>query len=458
MANLPIVPAGSSYLYRQLQALYRRLFSGNSKENELGSALTTLESLQSQIKSAGGDLDRNKRASLLKAARILVQTLEKPEEAVFRQSFETHTHSLCIRLAVDLRIFHILVARDGQPITSNELAAQCAAEELFIARIMRILTSLSYASESGSIPPSYLATPLSKACTIPHLEAYIVHTYEHAARATLSMPAYFKLHGYKSPTDGSNGPFQYALGTKLPYFDYLHADPVKSDRFNICMNGNKGTRRHWVDWYPVDTLLESFDQQQKAEEEQDAKVAAAEEQVFLVDMGGGNGKHLQVLLRKFPQVSGHLVLQDLPGTIKVLQQDSDDNLMDKGIRPMVHDIFSPQPLKGAKTYYTHFLLHDFPDDKCREMLQHVAASMTPGGYSRLLLNEIVLPSTDCASFFAAADITMMAVLAGMQRTKEQWVELVESAGLTVTQVWKSPDEGDFEGIVEAIVGNNAGKE
>lgn len=327
---------------------------------------------------------------------------------------------------------------------------------------MRVLTALDYAAESSE--SSYIATALSKAATIPHLEAYIVHTYENAAKSTMRMPEYFRSRGYKSPTDGSDGPFQFAQETSLPYFDYLHADPVRSDRFNICMNGNKGLRRHWVDWYPVQNELLN---------------RSREGEVLLVDMGGGNGKHLEVFLRKFPgETKGRLILQDLPGTIKALAG------LDEGIRPMVHDIFEAQPVKGrhlpppplsltftlsipfavlamiltdtviktgAKAYYTHFLLHDFPDDKCRDMLRHVASSMEPG-YSRILLNEIVLPSVACPSFFAAADITMMAVLAGQQRTKEQWVKLVESAGLTVVKVWKSPDVGDFEGIVEAMVG------
>lgn len=143
------------------------------------------------------------------------------------------------------------------------------------------------------------------------------------------MPEFFKEHGYNCPTDGKKGPFQYAQNTTLGYFEYLHQDPVKMNRFNVCMTGNKGLRRHWVEWYPVrDHLLPSSD------------FLSDPDEVFLVDMGGGKGHHIEAMLSRLPETSGHLILQDLPGTI--------DNLkgLNPGIHPMVHDIFSPQPVLG----------------------------------------------------------------------------------------------------------------
>lgn len=139
------------------------------------------------------------------------------------------------------------------------------------------------------------------------------------------------MHGYNSPTDGKNGPFQYAQNTNLGYFDYLHQDPVKIKRFNLCMTGNKGLRRHWVDWYPVrERLLESSQ----------AEILSNADDTFLVDMGGGKGHHLEAMLSRLPELSGRLILQDLPGTIDTLEG------LNSGIRAMVHDIFSPQPVLG----------------------------------------------------------------------------------------------------------------
>lgn len=42
---------------------------------------------------------------------------------------------------------------------------------------------------------------------------------------------------------------------------------------------------------------------------------------------------------------------------------------------------------------------------------------------------------------------MMSVLAGEERTKSEWNDLLQSVGLHVTRIWVSPDGGDAEGII-----------
>jgi len=258
-------------------------------------------------------------------------------------------------------------------------------------------------------------------------------SYEASARSCNRMPEYFKTHGYKNPTDELNGPSQYALGTNLHFFEYLHQDPVKAERFNTCMTGSKAGLRFWFEWFPVaEHLLNPF-----------KNSPDASSTPFLVDLGGGIGLHVKRLLEAFPAAEP-LVLQDLPGTIVKVQD------VDSRIQPMVHDFFTPQPVKGAYLYYTRLVLHDWPDQRCRDLLRATAAAMKPG-FSRLLLNETIIPEKGCPPLLAAADITMMSLLAGMERTKKQWVGLVESAGLRVAKIWHSPDFRDLEGVIEVEV-------
>ncbi|KAL9610615.1 MAG: hypothetical protein Q9167_004689 [Letrouitia subvulpina] len=296
-------------------------------------------------------------------------------------------------------------------------------------RIMRVITAINYAAEAGE--RSYIATPLTNAITIPALEACVVHSSEHAAAVSIAMPTYFAEHGYQSPTDRMNGPFQHALHTSLSYFDFLHSDERKMRNFNNFMAGSRGARKHWTEWFPVrDVVLRDLN-------------TLNIHTKLLVDMGGGKGHDLARFLKEFPEATGRLVLQDLPGTVATMED------LGSGIDVQSHNLFTAQPVRGAKAYYTHFLLHDFPDPQARAILEHCRDAMTPG-YSRLLLNESILPERNCPAFFAAADITMMAVLAGMKRSKTQWLSLVESAGLKVVQTWESPEAGDFEGVIEAI--------
>lgn len=72
------------------------------------------------------------------------------------------------------------------------------------------------------------------------------------------------------------------------------------------------------------------------------------------------------------------------------------------------------------------------------------------GYSKILLNEAIMPGKNCGSWFGAADINVMAILGGMQRTQNQWVDLLQSVDLEVVKIWNSPHQGD-EAIIEAML-------
>lgn len=79
-------------------------------------------------------------------------------------------------------------------------------------------------------------------------------------------------------------------------------------------------------------------------------------------------------------------------------------------------------------------MHDWPDEDCQTILRNIAASMTPG-YSKLLMNENVIPDKGADWQATALDIVMMADFASKERTERQWHKLVESAGLRVVKIW-----------------------
>ena len=104
--------------------------------------------------------------------------------------------------------------------------------------------------------------------------------------------------------------------------------------------------------------------------------------------------------------------------------------------------------QGARVYFTHFVLHDWPDHKCAAILRNIMAVMKPG-YSKLLLNESILPNTGCASLWACGDILLMGELAGLKRSRRHWTELLTSVGLVDIKFWDSPD--GVEGVIEASI-------
>ena len=71
--------------------------------------------------------------------------------------------------------------------------------------------------------------------------------------------------------------------------------------------------------------------------------------------------------------------------------------------------------------------------------------MTPG-YSKILLNELVLPDQGCGIIAAQVDITMMSCLAATERSERQWHQVVGSAGLKIEKIWT--DVPESESIIE----------
>lgn len=71
------------------------------------------------------------------------------------------------------------------------------------------------------------------------------------------------------------------------------------------------------------------------------------------------------------------------------------------------------------------------------------------GYSKLLINDMILPDTDCSFLQASYDITMMAIHTGMERSRSQWTALLDEAGFEVVRFWVPP--GNAEEIVEAVL-------
>ncbi|KAI4592694.1 hypothetical protein KJ359_010596 [Pestalotiopsis sp. 9143b] len=243
--------------------------------------------------------------------------------------------------------------------------------------------------------------------------------------AAQKAPKYFGEYGYHCPTNPRDGLMQYAFQTKLTTFELFTSMPEVFKDFNTFMGNTMGARGYWVDWYPLqDRLLDGADPNS----------------ALLVDVGGGKGHDLQAFHDKFPK-DGPLILQDLENVIDSLTG------LSSSVQPMAYDFFTEQPVKGARAYFYHHILHDWSDEHCFKILEQVKKVMKPG-YSKLLLHEMIIPEEGAATFFAMLDMTMMAFNSGMERTEKQWEALLDQAGFKVIRFWPPPEQG-ADGIVEA---------
>ena len=95
-----------------------------------------------------------------------------------------------------------------------------------------------------------------------------------------------------------------------------------------------------------------------------------------------------------------------------------------------------------------FVLHDYQDEQCLRILENVKASMKEG-YSYLVINEFIIPSTGCTRFPAQFDLLMMMALTSLERTEIEWKSLLERAGLALEGLYQPPCEG--QGIIVATL-------
>ena len=137
-----------------------------------------------------------------------------------------------------------------------------------------------------------------------------------------------------------------------------------------------------------------------------------------------------------------LILQDLQVVI------DDVKGIDPSIELMGHDFLAEQPVKGARAYFMHSIMHDWPDDVCTKILARLSEAMKPG-YSKILIFECVIPPTGAHWEATAEDVLMMTQLSAGERTEGQWRNLVEGSdiNLKITGFWKCA-RPDVEVIIE----------
>ena len=94
----------------------------------------------------------------------------------------------------------------------------------------------------------------------------------------------------------------------------------------------------------------------------------------------------------------------------------------------------------------HTCLHDWPDWKAHEILTNLKPGLTPG-YSKLLINEIVIPDRGAHWMSTSMDMIMMSVFSSCERTEENWYSLLHGAGYRIVKIWIA--EPGTEALIEA---------
>ncbi|KAI4642224.1 hypothetical protein J4E93_007368 [Alternaria ventricosa] len=346
------------------------------------------------------------RMAMLSQAKALVRALQTPRETMIEQNWAQPGCHTAITTCYNAGVFGVL---GDKPMKVDDIANKLGKP--------RELLAMGYITETDS--DEYMATNFSKALTIPIIGDGYPALGGGAHQSCSKFSEYLQKNDYQLTSDITNGPYQYAFNTELDMFRYLDTHPPLGQQFNNHMGGYRQGRPSWMDsnFYPVqEQLIDGM--------------ANSKDAVLLVDIGGGYGQDIQEFRSKYPQVPGRLVLQDRPSVIDGIER------LDPSIERMQYDFHTEQPLKAAKAYYMHSVLHDWPDDVCKSILKQVAGAMKRG-YSKLLINENVIPDKGADWQATALDMMMITLFSSKERTYSQWSQLLESPelGLKIVRVW-----------------------
>ncbi|KAF7371026.1 putative O-methyltransferase [Mycena sanguinolenta] len=356
------------------------------------------------VGSAYAEKKPGAREQLLNLSHALIASLELPSETIQRMAFAEPARAAHCRIAVELKLFEYLKESGPDGISSQDLAAKADAHEVLISRMMKHLAAMNTIHEKS--PDIYVSSPFSEALTEPKHRDGIIYTYDVAGPPLRGLPEYLKSIKYDLPTDLTDGPFQAAHKTQLPFFAWIDQNPPYLQLFNSYMSGYRAGKPSWVDpdFYPVaDRLAKPFD--------------PSISEVLLVDIGGGLGHDLVELKAKHPTLPGKLVLQD-----------------------------RPEPVRGARAYYLHSVLHDWSDDDCVKILEQLKPAMEPG-YSKLLISEIVVPRQNATWPVTVVDQVMLILVAMQERTESQWENILKRAGFRIQKIYRY--EVGTESLIEA---------
>ena len=285
------------------------------------------------------------------------------------------------------------------PATADAIAAVVGAHPRSLFRVMRTLAALGVFTQDAS--DQFGLTPLGDSlrtrspASLRHLLIFIGDEQYRVAGELLHTvrtgeTAYHRVYG-------------------MGHFERLGRDPAAAATFNAAMA--EGTRRFGD---PFASL-------------------PLNGQRLAVDVGGGRGELLAILLRDRPAMKG--VLYDLPqGVAEAAPFLASQGLADR-VRIETGSMFEAVP-KCGDLYLLSRVLHDWPDDKAALVLRNCRAAIADDGV--LLIREGVVPPGDAPSPSKQTDLVMLFMLGGAERTEAEWRRLLEGAGFALDRVHPVP--------------------
>jgi hypothetical protein len=158
----------------------------------------------------------------------------------------------------------------------------------------------------------------------------------------------------------------------------------------------------------------------------------------VVDVGGGHGILLDAVLSSNEHLRGTLF--DQP---HVVAKEPRSSAVESRWSAETGSFFEAVPPGDA--YLLKSILHDWPDDRCVDILRTCAASLDPGGVILVIETILGRPGQEVAAAFS--DLNMLVMPGGRERTEDEYAVLFAAAGLRLNRV---VDTDSRMSILEAV--------
>lgn len=188
--------------------------------------------------------------------------------------------------------------------------------------------------------------------------------------ATLRIPDAIKKYGTSS--EPNETAYNMVNDTSLPIYSFLEARPTRRSRFGMTMgffSREQGFNlQHLINGFPWESIDRS--------------------DAIVVDIGGGAGFVCHKLAEATQRMK--LVVQDLPIPVKLGREQlpAAAKWRDR-VQFMVTDFLTQdQPLIGADVYFFRWILHNWSDEYCVQILRRVAPAMR--AHSKVVIYDYLL--------------------------------------------------------------------
>jgi len=202
----------------------------------------------------------------------------------------------------------------------------------------------------------------------------------------------------------SESGFSKAFGKGI--FDHMSENPEDAAIFDAAMVGFHGGE--------TNAVLDAYD------------YSGVE---TLADIGGGNGSVLSATLARHPELKG--IWFDMPHVKERAMASFASASVDGRVHYATGNFFEGVP-EGADAYQMRHIIHDWYDPKAVQILENCRRVMPSHG--RLLLIEAVITPGNEPSFGKFADVIMLMLPGGLERTEEQFRQLYKEAGFELTGI------------------------